>query len=134
MLVGLYKSDFPQYQIIRHDIYKTILKYNRINFLELNVSQKDFWDKVKSIDLFLFRWAHTDNDHQFVHTILPIIENYLLIKCFPNLDTCWHYDDKIKQYYLLKNLGYPIVESYIFWKKKTALEWADKAKYPVVLN
>ena len=130
MLVGLYKSDFPRYQVIRHEIYKRILKHNNINFIELHIDEKDFWNKILGLDIFLFRWAHTDNDHQLVDTILPILENYLSIRCFPNLNTCWHYDDKIKQYYLLKNFGYPIVDSYIFWEKKHALEWAKTAYYP----
>ena len=134
MLIGLYNSKFPEFQIRRNEIYKRILKHNNINFIELHIDEKDFWDKVKTLNLFLFRWAHVDNDHQLVHTILPVIENYLSIPCFPNLDTCWHYDDKIKQYYLLKTLGYPFIDSYIFWKKEHALEWAAKTDYPVVFK
>ena len=134
MLVGLYKSTFPKFQIRKNEIYKRILKYNNINFIELHIDDKDFWDKVKSLDLFLFRWAHVDDDHQLASTILPVIENYLLINCFPDLNTCWHYDNKISQYYLLKSLGFPVIESYIFWKKEHALEWAEKADYPVVFK
>ena len=134
MLVGLYKSKFPQYQIKGFESYKHILKYNNIKFIELNVDEKDFWDKVKIVDLFLFRWAHTDNDHQLAKSILPVIENYLSIKCFPDLSTCWHFDDKIREYYLLKSLGHPMIESWIFWEKENALSWAEKAEYPVVFK
>jgi glutathione synthase/RimK-type ligase-like ATP-grasp enzyme len=55
-------------------------------------------------------------------------------KCFPNLNTCWHYDDKIKQYYLLKSLGYPIADSWIFYDKKHALEWMEDADYPLIFK
>ena len=134
MKVGIYKSEFPAVQINRNEIYKRILKYNNIDFIELHIDEPDFWDKVKNVDLFLFRWAHVDDHHQIVSSILPVIENYLNIKCFPNLDTCWHYDDKIKQYYLLKSLGYPIIESYIFWEKENALSWAEAANLPVVFK
>src|SRR5690606_8889679 len=41
---------------------------------------------------------------------------------------------KIRQYYLLKVSGYPVVESYIFWEKNHALEWSKKAEYPVVFK
>ena len=134
MLVGIYKSEFPHFQIRRNEIYKEILKYNNIDFIELHIDDKDFWEKVKTLDLFLFRWAHIDDHHQLVSTILPVIENYLNIKCFPNLNTCWHFDDKIKEYYLLKSLGYPVIESWIFWEKEHALDWAEKADYPVVFK
>ena len=134
MLVGLYNSEFPKNQIKRILIYKRILEHNNIGFIEMHIDDKDFWDKVKTLDLFLFRWTHIDNDHQLVHTILPAIENYLSIKCFPDLNTCWHYDDKIRQFYLLKIFGYPIIESYIFWEKEHALKWAENADYPVVFK
>ena len=48
--------------------------------------------------------------------------------------TCWHYDDKIRQYYLLRQKGYPIIESWIFWDKKFALKWLEDAKLPVVFK
>ena len=53
---------------------------------------------------------------------------------FPNLYTCWHFDDKVKEYYLLKSLGYPVIESWIFWEKNHALEWAERANFPVVFK
>ena len=54
MLVGLYKSKFPQYQIKRFEIYKQILKHNNINFIELHIDEQDFWDKVKTVRSFPF--------------------------------------------------------------------------------
>lgn len=134
MLVGLYKSEFPEFQIRRNEIYKRILKFNDIEFTELHADEFDFWQKIKKLDLFLFRWAHADDHHQLINSILPVIENTLRIKCFPNLATCWHYDDKIKQYYLLKSLEYPIIDSSIFWEKENALSWAETAKFPMVFK
>ena len=134
MLVGIYNSNFPQSQIKRNEIYKKILTYNNIDFIDLHIDDINFWEKVKEVNLFLFRWAHVDDHHQLVSTILPIIENYLKIKCFPNLKTCWHFDDKIKEYYLLKSLGYPMIDSWIFWEKEHALDWTEKADYPVVFK
>lgn len=134
MLVGIYKSEFPDFQKNRNEIYKRILKFNNIPFQEIEIHDSNFWEIVKTLDLFLFRWAHVDDHHQLAMTILPIIEKYFSINCFPNLKTCWHFDDKIKQYYLLKANGYPAIESYIFWEKKKALEWAQKTNYPVVFK
>jgi glutathione synthase/RimK-type ligase-like ATP-grasp enzyme len=134
MLVGIYKSDFPEFQIKRNEIYKKILQYNNIPFIKLDLNDRDFWDKIKMLDLFIFRWAHIDDHHQIAKTILPIIENDLKIKCFPNLDTCWHFDDKIKEYYLLHTYGYPITKSCIFWDKANAFSWSKTTEYPVVFK
>ena len=130
MTVGLYISKFPEFQPKVNEAYKQVLKYNNIDYIELHIDDRDFWEKIKSVDLFVFRWAHVDDHHQLIGAILPVIENYLKIKCFPDLNTCWHYDDKIRQFYIFNSLGYPLIESYIFWEKENALKWADRAELP----
>ena len=111
MLVGIHN----RYSDTKHDdieIYKKILEFNGIDYIELNCSDRNFWDQVSKIDRFIYKWSNASNDYQIAHAILPIIENHLKIKCFPNQATCWHYDDKIRQYYLLKAYGYPVAEVY----------------------
>jgi glutathione synthase/RimK-type ligase-like ATP-grasp enzyme len=54
---------------------------------------------------------------------------------FPNIRTTWHHDDKIRQYFLLKAHGFPIIDSWIFWEKPQALEWLkNKADFPLVFK
>ena len=133
MLVGIHKA---QYGII-DDIsikFKKILEHNNIPYVLLDINKLDFWEQVKKVDLFIYMWKHEDYYKRLAKTILPIIENHLKIKCLPNQDTCWHYDDKIKQYYLLKNHGFPVVDSWVFWDKKEALSWIKYAKFPLVFK
>lgn len=134
MLVGIYKLDKPNFQRKINEKYKEILQYNKIPYIELNANQPDFWDKIKELDLFIFRWAQPDDHHQIAETILPIIENVYNIKCFPNQETCWHYDDKIKEYYLFNAKGYPFTKSWIFWDKEYALKFVQNANYPIVFK
>lgn len=113
------------------EIYRQILRFNNIEYIDLDLSNQDFWDQVKTIDHFIFKWSHAHDDHQRAKAILPIIEG-MGIRCFPDLATSWFYDDKISEYYLLKAYGFPATESYIFWTKKQALEWLKTAKFPLV--
>lgn len=53
---------------------------------------------------------------------------------FPDFNTAWHFDDKVGQKYLLEALGVNLVESYVFYSKNTALEWAQKTQYPKVFK
>jgi glutathione synthase/RimK-type ligase-like ATP-grasp enzyme len=116
-------------------IYKEILDFNGITNISLDVNQKNFWDEIKNLDLLIYKWGHDHHNHQIATTILPIIENSLRIKCFPDWSTCWHYDDKVKQYYLLKENGFPVVESFIFWRKDAAIEWLHNYNdFPLVLK
>lgn len=132
MLVGLYNIEKPFFQKKVNEVYKKILEHNNIPFIEINLEQPDFWDMIKKLDLFIFRWAQPDDHHQIAETILPIIENSYGIKCFPSQNTCWHYDDKIKEYYLFKSKNYPFIKSWIFFEKESALKFAEKTDYPIV--
>src|SRR5690606_38856884 len=51
---------------------------------------------------------------------------------FPGTSTCWHYDDKIGQKYLLETVGAPLIASHVFYEEQTALEWLHTAQFPVV--
>jgi len=119
---------------IEMEIYYKILIYNGIPFQRLQLSDPLLWDKLSRLDFFIYKWGHLDDHHQIAKTILPIIENQLNVRCFPDQKTCWHYDDKIKQYYLLKELDFPVAESYVFWDKQSALEWSGNAIYPIIFK
>jgi glutathione synthase/RimK-type ligase-like ATP-grasp enzyme len=121
-IVGILKrSSFSNDPEIR--IYKEILDFNGVSNIFLDINQKNFWDDIKSLDVLIYKWGHDHHNHQIATTILPVIENSLGIKCFPDWSTCWHFDDKVKQYYLLKENGFPVVDSFVFWKKDAAIEW-----------
>lgn len=134
MLVGIHND--PPYGKFHKYLkrYEQILKFNKIQHLIMDVNDSDFWMKVGKLSLFIFRWLHYDDPKQLAKTILPIIENEFNIKCFPNRATYWHYDDKIRQFYLLKQKGFPTVESWVFWNKKKAIEWVKSATYPLVFK
>ncbi|MCF8265961.1 MAG: hypothetical protein K9I71_03365 [Ignavibacteriales bacterium] len=114
--------------------YERILQYNQIESVRVHIDDIDFWDKIKECDAFVFNWHHFDDQKQIATTILPVIENEYQIKCFPDYKTSWHYDDKVKQYYLLKKYNIPIIESWIFFNKSDALNWLSTAKFPVVFK
>jgi len=116
------------------DVYFRLLEHNGIPFQRLLLADPLFWDKVRELNVFIYKWGHQDRHRQVAETILPLIENQLRIKCFPDQKTCWHYDDKIRQYLLLEGNGFPAAESFVFWDKSSALSWAAGAEYPVVFK
>jgi glutathione synthase/RimK-type ligase-like ATP-grasp enzyme len=135
MLVGIYDlkdpngNDFPAQKA-----YEQILAYNNIPSVRLRVDQPDFWQKVHSLFLFIMRFAHHDSDLQQARDLLPVIEREHGIKCYPNVSSGWHYDDKIKQYFLLRSLGFPMTECWIFYDRGAALNWVERVSYPVVFK
>ena len=133
LLIGIHKDQYgrvdPYLQIYEH-----ILDYNGIKHLRLEASQSDFWEIVSKLDFILFHWVYIDRDEQMAESLIPIIEKEMKIKCFPNWTTFWHYNNKITQYYLLKNHGFPTVSSYIFWERDKAKKWLSCAKFPLVFK
>lgn len=117
-----------------HKRFIAIAEFNHIEISILDHEDSSFWDHLKKVDLFIYRWVQFDDHHQIAETILPIIENVLKIQCLPNGATCWHYDDKIKEYYLSRQSDLPMIESWIFWSKHKALEWLETAQLPVVFK
>lgn len=116
------------------DVYRKILNANGIKYVDLNINQPSFWDDVRRVDVFIYRWANNDYYQQIAHTIIPILEVEYGKSCFPNYSTCWHYDDKVKQSLLLHSNYFPACEFYVFWNKREALEWLDTANLPLVFK
>ncbi len=133
MLVGIHLDPYGRFRDLNAK-FETILKYNDIPCLRLEASQPDFWEIIPRLDLFIFSWIHYDAYYDRATTILPIIENDYRVKCLPDQATCWHYDDKIKQYLRLKAQGFPVVPSWIFWEKEEALSWIKTAPLPLVFK
>lgn len=115
-------------------VYEKILQFNQIDSVRVHIDDQNFWQKVKECDAFIFNYHHFDDQKQIATAIMPIIEEDMHIKCFPNRRTAWHYDDKIRQYYLLNNYSIPMIESWVFYNKDDAINWAVSAQYPVVFK
>jgi len=135
MLVGIYEYKDPNGKYLESlKLYEKILKYNKIKFFRLYPEMLDFWKIIDSLNLFIMQFNIPLHQQIQAQDLLFIIESFHGIKCYPNLKTAWHYDDKIKQYHLLHPFGYPITESWIFYDKKNALQWIEEASFPVIFK
>ena len=100
----------------------------------VDVRRADILDQLKGCDGFMWRWPHFDGGGRIARRLLPVIERELGLATYPDQNTCWHYDDKIAQAYLLEAAGVPVPKTWVWFDKKAALDWASNAPYPVVLK
>jgi glutathione synthase/RimK-type ligase-like ATP-grasp enzyme len=133
MTVGIHKDKYGGFNDFIKK-YELILDYNKIDHMRMDINDANFWDDVKKLDLFIYRFGLGPDFEQIAHTIMPIIENELNITCFPNRATSWHFDDKIKEYFLLKAHNIPVIDSFIFFDKKASLEWINEVKFPIIFK
>lgn len=109
-------------------------KRNNITYKIVNAYDTDILSQIKDCDAFMWHFSHLDyRDILFAKQLLYSIE-ISGKKVFPNYKTVWHFDDKVGQKYLFEALNIPLVPSYSFYDKPTALSWIDKTEYPKVFK
>lgn len=135
MRVGIYGlRDQNGDDLVVQQVYEKILAHNGIPSVRLRIEQPDFWSNVRDLSLFIMRFQNYDSDLAQARDILPIVESDYGVPCYPDQATAWHYDDKVKQAFLLKAHGFPMTESWVFYERAAALEWAKSTSYPVVFK
>lgn len=107
-------------------------KEKNIRFREVDCFSHDIIEQLEGCDALLWHWPHHDYRAQlFARQLILSIEK-MNILVFPNAATCWHYDDKVGQKYLLEAIKAPIIPTYVFYDKKWALDWTQKTIFPKV--
>lgn len=91
-------------------------------------------EHLRSFDALLWHWQHGDPREQLAaHNVIMAVET-MGIKVFPSISTCWHFDDKIAQKYLLEAIGAPFVPTSVFYDLNEALCWIDRTSFPKVFK
>lgn len=96
--------------------------------------RSDIISQVEGCDAFMWHFHHGDyRDVQFSKALILSLEAKG-IRCFPDSNTCWHFDNKVWEKYLLEAVGAPLVPSYVFYDMQAALSWADNTSFPKVFK
>ena len=105
-----------------------------IEYKLVNAYDSDIVRQVEGCDAFMWHFHQGDyRDMQFAKALILSLEAKG-VRCFPDSHTCWHFDNKVWQKYLLEVVGAPLVPSYVFYTKKEAWEWASKTTFPKVFK
>jgi glutathione synthase/RimK-type ligase-like ATP-grasp enzyme len=90
--------------------------------------------KLSNTKILLWHWGHyIPQDVLIARHIIASAEK-MGITVYPNSQTCWHFDDKIAQKYLLESIGAPLVPTYVFYTLEDACQWIDKTSFPKVFK
>ncbi len=98
----------------------------------VDVRRPDILDQIRGCDGFMWRWAWFGGMRQIASRLFPVLERELGIACYPNLDTCWHYDDKVAQSLLFEAKGIPTPRTWVWFNREQALDWLRHATFPLV--
>jgi glutathione synthase/RimK-type ligase-like ATP-grasp enzyme len=116
------------------DRWIKICEERKIPFRRINCLASDIIQLCADIDAVLWHWSHTDPSSQLLarQIIISLEESGVLV--FPNSKTCWHFDDKLGQKFLLEAARAPLIPTWIFTDKATAMNWIQSATWPKVFK
>src|SRR5215831_7076014 len=88
---------------------------HRIPFKLVNCFASDVIQQLADVDALLWHWGHADSRAQLMARQVISAAEALGLVVFPNSATCWHFDDKVAQKYLLEAVGAPLAPTNVFY-------------------
>jgi len=107
---------------------------SKISYEIVDMYDSNIMAKIRSYDGLMWHWQHNDYRAQIAAREIILSVEQLGIPVFPDYRTCWHYDDKVAQKYLLEAIGAPLVPTYVFYDAEEALRWIENTEWPIVFK
>lgn len=100
----------------------------------VNCYHSDIISQLSDCSALMWHFSHADErDFLFARQLIAAVEAMGKLT-FPNVRSCWHFDDKISQKYLLEGIDAPFAHSYVFYTHHEAREWATSTIFPKVFK
>lgn len=100
----------------------------------VNCFESDIISQLNDCNGLMWHWILNDYKAMLFARQLTLSLEKKGMNVFPDVNSSWHYNDKLGQKYLLEAIEAPIVNSYVFYTKKEALEWLEAATFPKVFK
>jgi glutathione synthase/RimK-type ligase-like ATP-grasp enzyme len=106
----------------------------KISHAVVNCFDSDIVNQLMDFNILLWHWRWINPGSQLAakQIILALQNTNLCV--YPDVNTCWHYDDKIGQKYLLEAIGAPTIPTHIFYDKSQALKFVAHTEFPKVFK
>ena len=105
-----------------------------IPFRRVDCLRSDVVAQCEGLDALLWHWDGCDPVNFLVAGQIIASLEAKGMRVFPNVSTCWHYDDKVAQKYLLEAVGAPLIPTWVFVNRREAMKWIDAATWPKVFK
>lgn len=116
------------------DYWIEYCKAHNIAYKIVDAYSNDIIQQLTDCDAFMWHHHHAiHKDSMMARNLLITLQNAGKI-VFPNVTTSYTFDDKVAQKYQLESIGAPLVRSYAFYDKATAMIWAGQTEFPKVFK
>jgi hypothetical protein len=100
----------------------------------VNCRSTDIISQLRGCSGLMWHWFHDRPTDQLIARSVIAAAELMGLKVFPSTATCWHFDDKIAQKYLLEAVEAPLVSTKVFFDRADALAEVDRGPYPLVFK
>lgn len=134
-IIGLVK-DYSNLNFVPFNSYwprfEKFLNYNSFETIIFNINESNWIENVKKCDVIVYRTPSEHYDQYESKMKVWFIENILKKKVLPSYNHLWYYEDKIAQYYLLKELKLPVIDTFISFSYDESIKYINNCRYPFV--
>lgn len=102
--------------------------------VDINTSSENYFGQLNGCSALMWWFGQPIPVSRPGRRIIASLAHISKIPTFPNLNTIWHFDDKVAQYYLLSATPIPIPKTWVLWLRRPAEEFLSSATYPLVLK
>lgn len=106
----------------------------KVPYKRLNCLSTDIVQQCAGLRAVLWHWTLVSLEELLLARQIIAALEQTGSKLFPNSATCWHYDDKAAQKYLLEAVGVPRIPTWVFTNRTQAMEWIQGATWPKVFK
>jgi glutathione synthase/RimK-type ligase-like ATP-grasp enzyme len=112
--------------------YERFLKSNQIPYIFVDIHHSTFQAQAEPCDVIIWRTLNDPAYQWEAETKIRILEKEMGKFCLPTEEELWFYEDKIRQYYLLRHHNLPIVSTFITYSQEEAMDYICRCVYPLV--
>ncbi len=106
----------------------------KIPFKIVNCYDSEIMNQLNDCNGLMWHWDLNDFKANLFARQLTLSLELKGIKVFPDINTSWHYNDKVGQKYLLEAIKAPIATPYVFYSKSEAIDWIENTTFPKVFK
>ncbi|GJL50518.1 ATP-grasp domain-containing protein [Candidatus Nitrospira salsa] len=96
--------------------------------------EEHLFSQLQGSDAFMWAFWNASTSRELGKRMMSALYHTGNLITFPNWRTCWFFEDKISQRYLLEARGIPTPKTWVFWRRQDAIDFLGHSKYPIVLK
>lgn len=116
------------------DRWRAYCESQHISHTLVNCNDTNIVQQLAAMNGLLWHWDHMIPADVLAARHILMAAEAMGLAVFPSASTCWSFDDKVAQKYLLEAVNAPLVTTYVFYRLDDALQWIDNASFPKVFK